>query len=120
MHVCAHRACVLQYKELEAELKGLKEQRDAAQRESDQEGQRILSLEANLSQADEKRRSLRKQLAEVSTACIDTGGRHAACTVLVTGSNRQPVTSSVVIVLSTPEGCPLSIFPSPIAACRDD
>lgn len=58
--------CALQYKELESELKGLKESRDTAQNEADQESQRIIGLEANVSAADEKRRSCRKQLAEVS------------------------------------------------------
>jgi hypothetical protein len=57
--------CAPQYKELEAELKSLKESRDTAQNEADQESQRIIKLEANVSAADEKRRSCRKQLAEV-------------------------------------------------------
>jgi chromosome segregation ATPase len=57
--------CALQYKELEAELKGLKESVDTAQNEADQESQRIIGLEANVAAADEKRRSCRKQHAEV-------------------------------------------------------
>lgn len=58
--------CAVQYKEAETLMKSLKEERDAAQRTCDQQGQHILSLEANLSAADEKRRRLRKDLAEVS------------------------------------------------------
>ena len=64
---CACWCAVVQYKELEGELKGLKDQRDAAQVQLDQAGEHILSLENNLSQADERRRNCRKQLAEVRT-----------------------------------------------------
>lgn len=62
----------VQYKELEAELKSLKEQREAAQREADQQGEAILGLEANVAAADEKRKSYRKQLAEVGCAAWST------------------------------------------------
>lgn len=62
---------VLQYKEAEALMKDLKEQRDAAQRQCDQQGQHILSLEANLSAADEKRRRFRKELAEVTADSLN-------------------------------------------------
>lgn len=61
---CHCLSCV-QYKESETLMKTLKEERDTAQRTCDQQGQHILSLEANLSAADEKRRKLRKELAEV-------------------------------------------------------
>ena len=55
----------LQYKELEVELKSLKEQREAAQRAADQQGESILQLEGNWTAAEEQRRICRKQLAEV-------------------------------------------------------
>jgi hypothetical protein len=60
-------------------MKDLKEQRDAAQRQCDQQDQHILSLEANLSAADEKRRRLRKELVEVSSGSLNKPV-HSDCT----------------------------------------
>lgn len=51
----------------------------AAGQEADQQGQAILGLEANLSAADETRRSLRKQLAEVRCGCVWAGGGGRGC-----------------------------------------
>jgi predicted nucleic acid-binding Zn-ribbon protein len=55
----------LQYKESEARLKQLKDQREALEQRADAAGQEMLQFESQLAAADEKRKGLRKQLAQV-------------------------------------------------------
>lgn len=59
---------VLQYKETEAVLKQLQADKEAVDREMDQLNEGMMRFEANVSAADEERRSCRKQLAEVGAS----------------------------------------------------
>jgi flagellar motility protein MotE (MotC chaperone) len=72
-------------------MKDLKEQRDAAQRQCDHQGQHILSLEANLSAADDKRRRLRKELAEVRPDSLSNQHVYSDCTAEAAAPRRQCV-----------------------------
>lgn len=55
-----------QYKELEGELKTLQEQKNQQSLKAEQAGQDILRLESDVVTADERRKSLRNQLAQAS------------------------------------------------------
>lgn len=55
----------LQHKELEAQVKQLQEEKAAAALKAEEAGQDILRLEAELTAAEEQRKALRKQLAQV-------------------------------------------------------
>jgi predicted nucleic acid-binding Zn-ribbon protein len=58
----------MQHKELEVRLKELEKAKEAAATRADQLGQDILRLDEAVTAAEEKRKGLRKQLAQVRSA----------------------------------------------------
>jgi hypothetical protein len=72
-HVYCHFIVALQHKELEARLKELERAKEAVNSRADGLGQDILHLEEALAAAEERRKGLRKQLAQVrhGVVCFD-------------------------------------------------